>query len=80
MTEYRIKVTTEEKNEGVTRARDGRLLVRVNAKRKKGSANERAKEVVAKYLQISSRAIVITQGQTQSTKTIRVRDNGEKAI
>ena len=36
MRELRIKVTTEQKSEGVRVARDGRLLVSVRAKKKDG--------------------------------------------
>lgn len=73
ITLYRIKVTTEQKNEGVTTARDGRLLVSVRTKRAEGRANERAIFLLSKFLNAEEKNISIVRGHTSSTKTIRVQ-------
>lgn len=73
MNEYRIKVLAEQKKESVALARDGRLLVSVNAKKVEGRANERALLLVAEFLVVPVDDIVIVRGHNLPTKTIRVR-------
>ena len=73
MKEYRIKVLAEQKRESVERARDGRLLVSVNAKRVEGKANERARGLVAEFLSVPVCDVSIVRGHNLPTKTIRVR-------
>ena len=74
MNSYRIKVFVEQKKEGVVLAKDGRLLVSVNTKRKEGAANERAIQLIAKHFGVSGKCIFITHGHTSSTKTVRIAD------
>lgn len=72
MKEYRIKVITEQKHEGVTLAKDGRLIVAVNAKREQGAANVRALALLALFLGIPQKDISLVRGHTQATKTVRI--------
>lgn len=72
MKDYRIKVITEQKREGVTLAADGRLVIAVNAKREGGAANARVIVLIAAFLGINPKAVMLVRGKTQSTKTIRV--------
>lgn len=72
MKDYRIKVITEQKRERVTLSADGRLVIAVNAKRQHGAANERMLVLVALFLGVDPKAVMLLRGKTQSTKTIRV--------
>lgn len=74
MKEYRIKVVCEQKEEGADVLSDGRFIVYVKAKRDRGEANQRAREILAGILGCTVDDIFIVRGHTQSTKTIRVRD------
>jgi uncharacterized protein YggU (UPF0235/DUF167 family) len=71
-TTYRVKVKTEEMQEGVTLAKDGRLLVSVKAKREEGRANERCVKLLAQYFRVSDEDVSIIRGHAQSTKTVLV--------
>ena len=70
---YRIKVSADEKKEGVTVLADGRLHVRVRAKREEGRANERCLTLLADYFGVTSESLTIVKGYTQSTKTVILR-------
>lgn len=74
MTQYRIKVTSQQKNEGVVLLKDGRLAVFVGAKREQGEANDRAVALLAQYLKITAERITIVSGHTRSTKTVRISE------
>jgi uncharacterized protein len=72
--DYRIRVRTGVKNESVTVARDGRLLVCVSAKPKQGEANDRVCVLVAKYLGLLTKDVKIVRGQSTPTKVIRTKE------
>ena len=72
--EYRIKVNVGVGEEGVALARDGRLIVSVRAPREEGTANARARELVAEYFSIALKDVSIVRGQQRSSKVIRIKE------
>ncbi len=72
--EYRIKVITNSKKEGVVLQKDGRLEVSVDAPRKEGRANQRATELVAEHLGVLADEVTVVRGQQQSTKVLHVKN------
>lgn len=72
--EYRIRVKTGAGKEGVTLARDERLIVSVKAPREEGKANARACELLAEYFRVDVGDISIMRGHQQSSKMIRVNE------
>ncbi len=71
--EYRIKVSANAKREAVILLRDGRLAVHVDAPPKDGRANERACELVARYLGVEADRVVVSSGHNQPTKVLTVK-------
>ncbi|HEY9585109.1 MAG TPA: DUF167 domain-containing protein [Candidatus Paceibacterota bacterium] len=72
--EYRVKVTASAKKESIEVGRDGRLIIHVSAPREGGRANERMRELLAEYFDVSFDAVIIRRGQTSPTKTVFVKE------
>lgn len=70
--EYRVRVRAGVDKEGITLARDGRLVVSVRAPREEGKANARACELLAKYFSVHIEDVSVVRGQQQSSKVVRV--------
>jgi uncharacterized protein YggU (UPF0235/DUF167 family) len=75
---FRVKVITENKNEVVRAEKDGRLTLSVRAKRERGAANVRVRELLAEHFGVPMRGVVIVRGHTSSTKTIMIKGGGGK--
>lgn len=74
MNTFRVKVTPGAKAEGVCVGKDGRLLVSVRAKRERGAANDRMRELLARHFGVPTDAIVLRAGHTSATKTVVIRE------
>lgn len=70
--EYRVRVRAGAGKEGITLARDGRLIVSVRAPREEGKANARACELLAEYFSVHVGDVSVVRGYQQSSKVIRV--------
>ena len=70
--DIRIRTEVNQKREGVTELRDGRLRVAVRANRTEGKANQRVRELVASYFHVEIKDVHIVSGHTQPTKLLRV--------
>lgn len=74
MMTLRVKLTPGARAESVYVGGDGRLIVSVRAKRERGAANERMRELLARHFGVSPRAVVLKAGHASGTKTVVVRE------
>lgn len=70
--EIRLKVVPGASREGVEEGKDGRFVVRVDAKARHGEANGRVRELLAGYFRVSLDSVRITRGTTTPGKTVRI--------
>lgn len=71
--EIRIKVITASKRESVVSAKDGRLVVSVDAPKKDGRANMRARELLAEHFLVPVSAVSIVKGHQLPTKSVIIQ-------
>ena len=67
-----VRVVTRSGRSGIVGARDGALLVRLNAPPVDGAANAELIEVIAKALAVPKRAVSIVAGERSRQKRIGV--------
>ncbi len=70
--DIRVRTKVNQKKEGVSVLRDGRLRVAVRADRSEGKANLRVRELIALHFGVSLGNVHIISGHTQPTKQVKV--------
>jgi uncharacterized protein YggU (UPF0235/DUF167 family) len=70
--EIRVRVKTGTIKERVEILSDGRYLVAVRAKRERGAANLRTRELLAKHFRVLLSRVNIRSGHISATKTVIV--------
>ena len=70
----KIKVLTSEKKEGIALIKGDKFEVKVKAKPKHGLANERVKEILAKYFNLPNNKIRLIKGFKRRNKIYKVEE------
>ncbi len=70
----RAKVNTKSKKTDVINVGDNEFIVRFNALREKGKANEKLIELLSEYFGVSKSQIKIVSGFTSSNKIVNLEN------
>ncbi len=71
----KVKVLTGEKKEGVSVIKGDKFEIKVKPKPKGGLANERVKEILADYFNLSENRVKLIKGFKRRSKIYQIHDN-----
>jgi len=70
---FEVKVQPGSKHEAVEKISESRLKVKVKARALEGKANERLREVLSDYFQVSKSAVEILKGTKSKNKLVEIK-------